>query len=187
MVETDLGEYIVQLNDEPPSHIVAPVIHKSKEDIRDIFQDKLAMPPDIDEPEAMVAFARQKLRQEFLSADMGITGANFIIAETGSLCLVTNEGNGRMVTTMPRVHVALVGIEKVIATLEDYATLTQVLPRSAAGQTMSVYTNIDQWARVPGWRARSTCTSSWWTMADPISTLIPAMPKRWPASAAGRA
>ena len=142
VVETDLGEYIVQLNDEHPSHIVAPVIHKSKEDIHRIFQDKLEMPPDIVEAEAMVAFARQKLRQEFVSAEMGITGANFIIAETGSLCLVTNEGNGRMVTTMPRVHIALVGIEKVVATLDDYATLDQVLARSAAGQFLSVYTNI---------------------------------------------
>lgn len=141
VVETDLGEYIIQLNDEHPSHIVAPVIHKSKDDVRRILQDKLAM-PYIEDAESMVAFARQKLRREFLNADMGITGANFVIAETGSLCLVTNEGNGRMVTTRPRVHVAVVGIEKVIENLEDYATLTQVLPRSSTGQNMGVYTNI---------------------------------------------
>lgn len=141
VVETDLGEYILQLNDEAPSHIVAPVIHKSKDAIRAIFQDKLDM-PYIEDAGPMVAFARQKLRETFVNADMGITGANFIVAETGSLCMVMNEGNGRMVTTLPDVHVALVGIEKVIATLEDYATLTQVLPRSGTGQELTVYTNI---------------------------------------------
>jgi L-lactate dehydrogenase complex protein LldF len=141
VVETDLGEYIIQLNDEAPSHIIAPVIHKTKEQIRQIFQDKLDMPYTNDAQE-MVAFAREKLREEFLSADMGISGGNFIIAETGSICLVTNEGNGRMVTSMPKVHVALIGIEKVIENLDDYATLTQVLPRSGTGQKMTVYTNI---------------------------------------------
>lgn len=141
VVETDLGEYILQLNDEAPSHIVTPVIHKSKDEIRKVLQDKLDM-PYIEEAEPMVAFARQKLRETFVGADMGITGANFIVAETGSLCMVMNEGNGRMVTTMPDVHVAVVGIEKVIATLEDYATLTQVLPRSGTGQELTVYTNI---------------------------------------------
>jgi L-lactate dehydrogenase complex protein LldF len=141
VVETDLGEYIIQLNDEPPSHIIAPVIHKTKAQIRQIFQDKLDM-PYTDDAQTMVAFAREKLRQEFMTADMGISGGNFIIAETGSICLVTNEGNGRMVTSMPRVHVALIGIEKVIENLDDYATLTQVLPRSGTGQKMTVYTNI---------------------------------------------
>jgi L-lactate dehydrogenase complex protein LldF len=141
VIETDLGEYILQINDEHPSHIVTPVIHKTKDDIRRIFQDKIDM-PYIEDAESMVAFARQKLRDNFLNADMGITGANFIVAETGSLCLVMNEGNGRMVTTMPKVHVAVVGIEKVIANLEDYATLTQVLPRSGTGQNLTVYTNI---------------------------------------------
>ncbi|MEO1647018.1 MAG: lactate utilization protein B, partial [Chloroflexota bacterium] len=141
VIETDLGEYILQLNEEHPSHIVTPVIHKSKDDIRAIFQEKLDM-PYIEEAEPMVAFARGKLREKFLNADMGVTGANFIIAETGSLCLVMNEGNGRMVTTMPDVHVAVVGIEKVIANMQDYATLTQVLPRSGTGQNLTVYTNI---------------------------------------------
>lgn len=141
VVETDLGEYILQLNDEAPSHIVTPVIHKSKDDIRKVLQDKLDM-PYIEEAEPMVAFARGKLRESFVNADMGITGANFIVAETGSLCMVMNEGNGRMVTTLPKVHVAVVGVEKVIATLEDYGTLTQVLPRSGTGQELTVYTNI---------------------------------------------
>lgn len=141
VVETDLGEYIIQLNHEPPSHIVAPVIHRTKEEIRDIFIRELAMEPT-DDAGKMVAFARQKLRQDFLSADMGISGGNFVISETGSLVLVMNEGNGRMVTSMPRVHVALVGIEKVIETADDWTTLAQALTRSATGQKLSVYTNI---------------------------------------------
>jgi L-lactate dehydrogenase complex protein LldF len=141
VVETDLGEYIIQLNHETPSHIVAPVVHKTKAEIRDIFIDKLNMPPT-DDAETMVAFARQKLRDVFVSAEMGISGGNFIIAETGSVCLVTNEGNGRMVTSLPPVHVAVVGIEKIVATVEDYATLTQVLPRSSTGQNMTVYTTM---------------------------------------------
>ncbi len=141
-IETDLGEYILQLNQEPPSHIVAPVIHKSKESIRQIFETRIQMPPT-DDAAVMAHYARlQLLRAAFLSADMGVSGGNFIIAETGTVCLVTNEGNGRMVTSLPRVHVAVVGIEKIVATLEDYATLTQVLPRSATGQKMSVYTHM---------------------------------------------
>jgi len=141
VIETDLGEWILQLNDEHPSHIVTPVIHKSKDDIRAIFQEKVDM-PYIEEAEPMVAFARGMLREKFLNADMGVTGANFIIAETGSLCLVMNEVNGRMVTTMPKVHVAVVGIEKMVANMQDYATLTQVLPRSGTGQNLTVYTNM---------------------------------------------
>lgn len=141
VVETDLGEWILQLNDETPSHIIAPVIHKTKESIREIFIRELDM-PYTDDAREMVAFARQKLREVFISAEMGITGGNFIIAETGSIGLVMNEGNGRMVTAIPRVHVAIIGIEKVIETVEDYATLVQVLPRSGTGQQMTVYSNI---------------------------------------------
>ena len=141
VIETDLGEYIIQLNKETPSHIVAPVMHKTKAEIRDIFVRELGMTPT-DDAEAMVAFARKMLRQDFLSADMGVSGGNFIIAETGSLGLVMNEGNGRLCTTSPRVHVALVGIEKLVETVEDYTALTQVLPRSATGQSLTVYTNI---------------------------------------------
>lgn len=141
VVETDLGEYILQLNDEPPSHIVTPVIHKSKNSIRTIFTDKIEM-PHTDDAKEMAQYARGKLREAFLAADMGISGGNFIIAETGTVCLVTNEGNARMVTSLPRVHVAVVGIEKLVETVEDYATLTQVLPRSATGQTLTVYTHM---------------------------------------------
>ena len=130
VVETDLGEYIIQLNNETPSHIVAPVMHKTKAEIRDIFVRELDMEPT-DDAEQMVAFARKMLREDFLNADMGISGGNFLIAETGSIGLVMNEGNGRMCTSMPRVHVALVGIEKLVETVEDYAMLTQVLPSSS--------------------------------------------------------
>lgn len=149
VVETDLGEYIIQLADEPPSHIVTPVIHKSLESIRDLFVQKLDMPPT-DNARQMVEFTRQVLRKKFLMADMGITGGNFIIAETGTLCIVTNEGNGRMVTSLPRIHVAIVGIEKVVETLEDFVTLTQVLPRSATGQAMTVYTHLYNGPRKAG-------------------------------------
>ena len=141
VVETDLGEYIVQISDDLPSHIVIPVVHRSKESIRDSFVQQVDMFPDVDTQE-MAQFARELLREKFLQADLGISGGNFIIAETGALCLVTNEGNARMVTSLPNVHVALIGIEKVIGTLEDFATLTQVLPRSATGQTISVYTHM---------------------------------------------
>lgn len=141
VIETDLGEYILQIAGEPPSHIVTPVIHKSLSSIRDLFIEELNMPPT-DDVQEMAQFARRILRGKFLAADMGITGGNFIIAETGSICLITNEGNGRMVTSLPRVHVAIVGIEKIVATLEDYALLTQVLPRSATGQSMTVYTHV---------------------------------------------
>ncbi len=140
-VETDLGEYIVQLEKSVPSHIVMPVVHKTKESIRDLFMEELNM-PHTDNAEEMTKFARRVLREVFLTADMGVSGGNFILAETGTLCLVSNEGNGRLCTTVPPVHVALVGIEKIVETVEDYATLNQILPRSATGQNLSVYTNM---------------------------------------------
>jgi L-lactate dehydrogenase complex protein LldF len=117
------------------------VIHKTKPEIRDIFVRELGMEPTDDAGE-MVAFARKTLRQDFLSSHIGITGGNFIIAETGSMGLVMNEGNGRLCTSVPDVHIALIGIEKVVETLEDYATLNQVLTRSGTGQNLTVYTNI---------------------------------------------
>ncbi len=140
-IETDLGEYIAQLNEQPPSHIIAPVIHMSKESIGDVFERTINMPPT-DNAVEMAHFAGAQLRTSFLTSDMGISGGNFVIAETGTLCLVTNEGNGRMVTSMPNVHVALVGIEKLIPTMEDYATLNQILPRSTTGQKLSVYASM---------------------------------------------
>lgn len=141
-VETDLGEYILQINDnEPPSHIIAPVFHKSREEISALFARTHKLTPKTD-IKAMTREARDVLRPHFLSADMGISGGNFLVAETGSVALVTNEGNGRMVTTMPRVHVVVTGIEKVIPTLEDLATLMRLLPRSATGQSISNYFSL---------------------------------------------
>lgn len=141
VVETDLGEYILQLGHEPPSHIIAPVIHKTRDQVSDLFAAKHATPRKTD-INALTREAREVLRPHFLTADMGITGANFLIAETGSSLIVTNEGNGRMATTLPRVHVAITGIEKVVPTLEDVATLLRLLPRSATGQSISNYVSI---------------------------------------------
>jgi len=142
-VETDLGEYILQINDnEPPSHIIAPVIHKDKEEISALFAKTHATARKTEITE-LTREAREVLRGHFLSADMGVTGANFLIAETGSVALVTNEGNEGMCTIMPpKVHVVLTGIEKVLPTLEDLATLMRLLPRSATGQPISNYFSI---------------------------------------------
>jgi L-lactate dehydrogenase complex protein LldF len=110
VVETDLGEYIVQLRNDRPSHIIAPIIHLTRQDVGRVMEQRLNVPYS-DDPQTLASIARQRLRQEFLRADMGISGANFGVADTGTICLVTNEGNGRMVTTMPRIHVVLMGIE----------------------------------------------------------------------------
>ncbi len=142
-VETDLGEYILQINDnEAPSHIIAPVIHKDKEEISDLFARSHRMPRRT-EITQLTREAREVLRGHFLSADMGLTGANFLIAETGSAAVVTNEGNEGMCTIMPaKVHVVLTGIEKLLPTLEDLATLMRLLPRSATGQQISNYLSV---------------------------------------------
>ena len=141
VVETDLGEYILQLAKEPPSHIVAPVVHKTRDEVSDLFEEKHRTPRKTDIG-ALTREARERLRGHFLSADMGISGANFAVAETGSTLIVTNEGNGRMVTTLPRVHVAITGIEKVLPTLEDVATLMRLLPPHGTGQTISNYISV---------------------------------------------
>ncbi|MGQ9909208.1 MAG: LutB/LldF family L-lactate oxidation iron-sulfur protein [Candidatus Flexifilum sp.] len=141
MLETDLGEYIVQINESHPSHIVMPVMHMTKEQIRQLFMDKLGM-PYTDSASEMTAFVRRLLRERYLQADFGMSGGNFLIAETGTLIVVENEGNARLSTGVPDVHIAVVGIEKIIPTWEDFATLIQLLPRSATGQRMSTYVNI---------------------------------------------
>jgi L-lactate dehydrogenase complex protein LldF len=141
VVETDLGEYVLQLAKEPPSHIVAPVVHKTRDEISDLFEQKHRTPRKTDIA-ALTREAREVLRRDFLTADMGISGANFVVAETGSALIVTNEGNGRMVTTLPRVHVAITGIEKVLPTLEDAATLMRLLPPHGTGQTISNYISV---------------------------------------------
>jgi L-lactate dehydrogenase complex protein LldF len=140
-IETDLGEYIVQLRGEKPSHIITPAIHLSKEDIGRTFSERLniAYTP---EPEQLTAVARERLRSQFLTAEMGITGVNFAIAETGTLVLVENEGNGRMSSTLPETLVMLMGIEKVIPRLDDLPHFLEILARTSTGQKLTCYTNF---------------------------------------------
>lgn len=140
-VETDLGEYIIQLANERPSHILAPAIHKTKEDISKLFSEKLNI-PRYTEPEQLTKVARETLRKEFLNADMGVSGVNFAVAETGTIAIVENEGNARLSTTVPKIHVALMGIEKVIPRFKDLALFLSVLIRSATGQKMSTYVSF---------------------------------------------
>jgi len=141
VVETDLGEYIIQLAGEHPSHIIAPAIHKTKEDISKLFSEKLGI-PHYDKPEELTKVAREGLRSEFLNADMGVSGANFAVAETGTIVIVENEGNARLTTTVPKIHVALVGIEKLIPKYEDLSLFLTVLARSATGQKSSTYVSF---------------------------------------------
>ena len=136
VVETDLGEYIVQLGNDRPSHIIAPIIHLTRQDVGQLMHRRLNV-PYTDDAKALAAVARMKLREEFLTADMGLSGANFGVADTGTICLVTNEGNGRMVTTLPRVHVAVMGIEKLVPTLADLDVCLKVLARSGTGQKLT--------------------------------------------------
>src|SRR5881227_2953680 len=151
-VETDLGEYIIQLRHEPPSHIIAPAIHLMKEQVADAFRAAHTdLPPDrpLAEPAALCEEARTVLRPQFLAADVGITGANFLIAETGSSVIVTNEGNGDLTQTLPRMHIVLATIEKVVPTIEDCVSLLRLLARSATGQDISAYTTFSTGARRP--------------------------------------
>ena len=141
VVETDLGEYIIQLAGQRPSHITAPALHMRKEDISAVFQKHLGMEPSVD-PLRMTALARGRLRQVFLSAGLGISGVNFAVAETGTLAIVTNEGNGRMVTSVPPVHVALMGLERLVPTLADLEVMLRVLARSSTGQKFTSYTTL---------------------------------------------
>ncbi len=142
-IETDLGEYILQINDnEAPSHIIAPVVHKDKEEIAELFA-RVHQKPRLTDIAEMTREAREILRPHFLSAEMGVTGGNFVIAESGSVAVVTNEGNEGMCTIVPpRVHVVVTGIEKVLPTLSDLATIMRLLPRSATGQSISNYFSL---------------------------------------------
>jgi len=146
--ETDLGEYIVQLDGDRPSHIVAPIWHKSLEDVRQAFRRGLDLDEVPETPEALTQLARGRLREEFLAADLGITGANFVIAESGTIIVVENEGNARLCTQLPRVHVALAGVEKLIPAMADLQSFLELLPRSATGQLLSVYLSV---ITGPGW------------------------------------
>lgn len=143
VLETDLGEYIIQLLGEPPSHIVGPAIHKGLEEMRVLFHERFDTPPDAS-PETLAARARGVLREAFLSAELGISGGNFLVAETGSIALIENEGNIRMSTSLPRVHVALVGIEKVLPRWADLSTFLQLTAKSATGQPVGTFVSIIQ-------------------------------------------
>jgi L-lactate dehydrogenase complex protein LldF len=141
IVETDLGEWIAQLVGDHPSHIVAPILHMSRQRVADILSGAAGekLPPNVQD---LTAFARKRLREKFLTADIGISGANFGVAETGTIVTVTNEGNGRLVTSVPPVHVVVMGIEKVIPRFEDLSVFVQLLARSGTGQKITVYTNF---------------------------------------------
>lgn len=141
VVETDLGEYIVQLRDEPPSHILTPAVHLNRSQVAATFHEKFSMPLT-DDIRIMNDEARKQLREVFINADIGISGVNFGVAETGTICLVTNEGNGRMVTTVPHVHIALMGIERLVPTLADLSLMLKLLPRSATGQKITSYVSL---------------------------------------------
>ena len=141
VLETDLGEYIIQLAHEPPAHIIVPAIHKDRHDVSALFTRDAGrpIPPDIP---AEAAYVRERLRDAFLTADVGISGVNFAIADTGSICLVTNEGNGRMVSSVPPVHVAIMGMERIVASWAELDVMLALLARSATGQRLTSYTNV---------------------------------------------
>ncbi len=144
-VETDLGEYIIQLRGEHPSHIIAPAVHLNKEQVEEDFRrvhTHLDVGRDLTAPESLLSEAREVLRKRYFQADVGITGANFLIAETGSSVIVTNEGNGDLTQTLGKVHVVVASIEKIVPTLEDCSQILRLLARSATGQDMSVYTTF---------------------------------------------
>lgn len=141
VIETDLGEYIVQLRREKPSHIIMPAAHLRKEQVGELFHEKLGIPYTVDIP-TLTGAARKVLREVFLTADVGFSGVNFGVAETGAVCVVTNEGNARMVATLPPVHIALMGMERLVPNLDDLALTLSLLPRSATGQKLTVYTQL---------------------------------------------
>ncbi len=141
-LETDLGEFIIQLNHETPAHIIVPAIHKNRDQISKIFHDNIPDAPYTENVDELNAIARKTLRQKFKKADVGLSGVNFAVAETGTLCLVENEGNGRMCTTVPGVHIALMGLEKVVEKLEDLPPMLRLLIGSATGQLITTYINM---------------------------------------------
>jgi iron-sulfur cluster protein len=151
--ETDLGEYIVQLAGDRPSHIVAPIIHMTLEDVREVFRKSFALDSVPFDPEQLTQLARQRLRDDFLAADLGITGANFLLADSGTVVIVENEGNARMTTQLPRAHVVLAGVDKLIPGVTDLLPFLQLLPRTATGQLLTSYLSFISgpgWAGAPG-------------------------------------
>jgi len=153
VVETDLGEYILQIRGETPSHIIAPAIHLTQEQVEADFRrvhSELPEDRELVEPADLVDEARRMLRQKFLAADVGITGANFLVAETGSSVIVTNEGNGDLTQSLARVHIVITSIDKVLATREDLSTILRLLARSATGQECTTYATVSTGPRRPG-------------------------------------
>ena len=151
-VETDLGEYIIQLRHEGPSHIIAPAVHLNKDQVEESFRSAHTLLPadrDLSEPTALLNEARGILRERFLAADVGITGANFLVAETGTSVIVTNEGNGDLTQILPRIHIVVASIEKIVPTLNDVSQIMRLLARSATGQDISVYTTFSTGPRRP--------------------------------------
>ena len=148
-VETDLGEYILQLAHERPYHIVAPALHKTRYDVAEIFTERLHVPNET-VIEKQTAIARGVLREKFLAADIGISGANFLIADSGAVAIIENEGNARLTTSAPKIHIAVAGIEKMIPRAQDLAVFLKLLARSATGQLLSVYTSFLSGPRRPG-------------------------------------
>src|SRR5690625_603226 len=138
VVETDLGEWILQLDEDPPSHIVAPALHKNREQIQETFEEKKGYTKS-DQPEELALFAREQLRKEFLAADIGITGCNFAVAESGAVTLVTNEGNARLVTSLPDTQITVMGMERIVPTWEELDVLVSLLTRAAVGQKLTSY------------------------------------------------
>lgn len=141
VIETDLGEYILQIDDDLPSHIVAPALHKNKEQVKEIFQKKHNYEGS-EEPEQLTKHARKMLREEYLTADIGITGCNFAVAETGSICLVTNEGNADLSTALPKTQITVMGMERLVPTFEELEVLVGMLSRSAVGQKLPSYVTV---------------------------------------------
>jgi L-lactate dehydrogenase complex protein LldF len=179
--ETDLAELIVQLGDDLPSHILVPAIHRNRAEVREIFATRMGAvgrpaPADLtDEPARLAEAARLHLREKFLRAKVAVSGANFAVAETGTLVVVESEGNGRMCLTLPEVLVSVVGIEKVVPTWSDLDVFLELLPRSATGERMNPYTST--WSGSPPGTGRRRCTSSCWTTGGPGP---------WPTRSAGR-
>jgi len=149
-IESDMGEYIVQLAGEKPSHIVMPAIHKTKLQIAKLFAERIPDTPYTEDVDQLIHIGRHAIRDLYVQADVGISGVNFAVAETGTLCLVENEGNGRMCTTVPDMHIAITGIEKVVEFLSDIPPLYSLLPRSATGQPVTTYFNMISRPRQPG-------------------------------------
>ncbi len=150
VLETDLGEFIIQLAGEPPSHIIVPAVHKNRDQIAHIFQEKIPDTPYTEDVDELNGIARRTLRRKFFDGQVGLSGVNFAVAETGTLCLVENEGNGRMCTTVPPVHIAVMGLEKVVEKLEEVPPLLRLLTGSATGQLITTYFNMITSPRRPG-------------------------------------